>query len=214
MLFLILARYTQTSPKYKENFYNVLKQDLIEVLADEEIKNNLSLNVKNRVLKIIESESYEEFRQLDQFKIFSIILVCHNAEFYLDMGINSILNQHFSFESNIQLILINNASDDDTDSICMKYYRLYPENVVYVKYDTERDLDMLQNEAKKYVTGDYTIVLDEPYKLNRDVLSSLVLDINNELNDAFVIAIQQFDDLENSRFTYNFRDLDSSGDNT
>lgn len=212
MLFLILARYTQTSPEYRENFYNVLKEDLTEVLADEEIRDNLSVNVKNRVLKIVESENYEEFSKIDQFKIFSIILVCHNADYYLDMGINSILNQHFSFESNIQLILVNNGSDDGTDSICRKYKKLYPDNIVYISKDEEMDLDDLEEETKGHVKGDYTIVLDEPYKLNRDVLSKLVINVNDEMRDSFVIAIQQFDDMEESRFTYNFRDLDSSSE--
>ena len=210
MLFLILARYTQTHPKYKENYYNVLKEDLIEVLADEEILENLSLNVKDRVLKIIESENYEEFLRMDQYKIFSIILVCHNAEYYLDMGINSILNQRFSFESNIQLILVNNGSDDGTDEICRKYNLLYPENVVYISYDEEMDIDVLRQEAEEHVKGNYTILLDEPYKFNRDVLSSLVLKINKDLDDDFSITVQKFDDLDKSRFTYNFRDLDSN----
>ncbi|MBR0370136.1 MAG: hypothetical protein IJH63_05375 [Methanobrevibacter sp.] len=49
-----------------------------------------SLNVKNRVLKIIESKDYDEFLRKDKFKFFSIIVVCHNADSYLDMGINSI----------------------------------------------------------------------------------------------------------------------------
>ena len=210
MLFLILARYTQTHPKYKENYYNVLKEDLKEVLADRELLENLSLNVKDRVLKIIESDDYEEFSKMDQFKIFSIILACHNAEYYLDMGINSILNQHFSFESNIQLILINNGSDDGTDSICRKYKQLYPENIVYISHDEEMDLDVLREEAEDYVKGNYTLLLDEPYKFNRDVLSSLVLKINSDLEDDFSITVQKFDDLDKSRFTYNFRDLDSS----
>ena len=214
MLYLILTRYTQTSPKFKENYYNVLKEDLIDVLADEEIKNNISLNVKNRVMKIIESENYEEFTKMDQFKIFSIILVCHNAESYLDMGINSILNQHFSFESNIQLILVNNGSDDNTDAICKKYKQLYPENIVYFSKEEEMDIETLRDEAEEYVKGDYTIILDDPCKLKRDVLSSLVLKFNNELDDEFSITIQKFDDIEETRFSYNFRDLDSSGDNT
>lgn len=215
MLFLILARFTQTSPRYKENFFNVLKEDLTEVLADEKIKDNLSFNVKNRVLKIIESKDYDEFLRKDKFKFFSIIVVCHNADSYLDMGINSILNQYFSFESNIQLILVNNGSTDNTASICAKYNKLYPENVVYLDYGEVMDLDFIHDEAQKHVKGNYTIILDEPYKLNRDVLSTLVVKINNDLDDDLVIAIQQFDDLEDSSFThYNFRDLDSSGDNT
>lgn len=212
MLFLILARFTQTSPQYKEEFYNILKEDLIEVLSDEEIKDNISINVKDRVLKIIESENYEEFVEMDQYKIFSIILVSHNAEFYLNAGISSILNQHFSFESNIQLILVNNGSDDNTDSICRKYKAIYPDNIVYINNEEEKDIDEVTQEAEKYVKGTYTIVLDEPCKINRDVLSSLVLKINSEQADAFIVTIQQFDeDFESSKYPFNIRDLDSSG---
>ncbi|WP_407431826.1 glycosyltransferase [Methanobrevibacter sp.] len=215
MLFLIFARYTQTAPKYKENFYNVLKEDLIEVLADDEIKNNLSLNVKNRTLKLIESKDYEEFSKMDQFKIFSLIVVCHNAESYLEMGITSILNQHFSFESNIQMILVNNGSEDNTDSICRKYQHLYPENIVYICNDEELDLDIVQSEAEKYTKGDYTILLEEPYKLNSDVLSSIVLKINDELCDALVVTIHHFDgDFDKSKFENYYRDIHSSGINT
>lgn len=214
MLFLILARFTQTSPAYKKHFYEVLKQDLIEVMADEEIKNNLSFNVKNRVLKIIESENYEEFVKEDKFKFFSIIVVCHNSEEYLDTGINSILNQYFSFESNIQLILVNNGSDDNTHSLCTKYQQLYPENIKYIQFNEEMDWDFVTGEAQKQATGNYIITLDEPYKLNRDALSSTVVKIK-EGNDDFVVVIESFEDLEDTSFThYNFRDLDSSGDHT
>ena len=209
MLFLILARYTQTHPKHKENYFNVLKEDLKEILVDEEIKENLSLNVRNRVTKIMEAENFEEFSKLDQFKIFSIIVVCHNAEHYLDMGINSILNQHFSFESNIQLILVNNGSTDSTDEICRKYNQLYPENIVYIKNEKAIDVDLIEDEVDDYIKGEYNIVLYEPYKLNRDVLSSLVVKINNDLDDDLFVTIQRFDDFEETRFTYNFRDLDS-----
>ncbi len=153
----------------------------------------------------------KSLKKIDQFKIFSIVVVCSNAEYYLDMGINSILNQYFSFESNIQLILINNNSNDGTDSICTKYSMLYPENIIYVKMDEKMDLESLQEEALKYAKGEYNIVLYEPYKLNRDVLSALVLKINDDMDDDLFITIQKFEDIETNRFTYNFRDLDSSG---
>ena len=67
--------------------------------------------------------------------------------------------------------------------------KLYPENVVYLDYGEVRDLDFVHDEAQKHVKGNYTIILDEPYKLNRDVLSTLVVKINNDLDDDLVIAM-------------------------
>ena len=214
MIFLILIRFSQTSPRYKENFYNVLKEDLSEVLEDKEIRDNLSLNVKKRVFKIIESENYQEFLELDQNKMFSIILICQDSASYLDAGINSLLNQYFSFESNIQLILIDNDSEDNTKTICHKYQQLYPDNIVFIQKENQMKKDILIDEAKDYVKSDYTIILDEPYRFKRDFLSSLVLKQDLSSDQEVVLKIQHFDDMEKSTFKYNFRDLDSSGDNT
>ena len=178
---------------------------------EKEEDNKLREVMEEARRQVASYSSYEEFKKIDQFKIFSIAVICNNAEYYLDMGINSILNQHFSFESNIQLILINNNSTDGTDSICTKYSKLYPENIVYVKMDEKKDLETLHKEALQYAKGEYNIILNEPYKLNRDVLSSLVIKINDDMDDDLFITIQKFEDIETNRFTYNFRDLDSSG---
>lgn len=213
MLFLILVRYTQTHPKYKENFYNVLKKDLKRVLADEEIKNNLSVNIKNRVMKIYESESYEEFVKADQYKVFSVVLISHNSENYINAVVNSVLNQHFSFESNIQLILVNNGSEDNTGAICSKYKQLYPENIVYIDHDKQEDIDTVKDEVKEYIKGDHILVLDEPHILNRDALTSIVLNFNKDTDDDLVYILEGFeDDFDKAGSTYDFRDLDSSGD--
>ena len=110
---------------------------------------------------------------------------------------------------NIQLILVNNGSTDSTDEICRKYNQLYPENIVYIKNEKAIDVDLIEDEVDDYIKGEYSIVLYEPYKLNRDVLSSLVVKINNDLGDDLFVTIQRFDDFEETRFTYNFRDLDS-----
>ena len=214
MIFLILVRFSQTSPRYKENFYNVLKEDLNEVLEDKDIRDNLSLNVKKRVFKIIESENYEEFHELDQNKMFSIILICHDAASYLEAGINSLLNQYFSFESNMQLILIDNGSDDNTETICNKYQKLYPHNIVFIHKQDKMKKEILIDEAKEYVNSDYTIILDEPYIFKRDFLSSLAIKQDLRSDEEVVLKIQHFDNLEKSTFNYHFRDLDSSGDNS
>ena len=77
--------------------------------------------------------------------------------------------------------------------------------------DERKDLDFLEEEGLKHATGEYKIVLYQPYKLNRDVLSSVALKIKEEQDDDLFITIQRFENIETSRFTYNFRDLDSSG---
>lgn len=64
-LHLILWRYSQSSYMYKESFYYNFKEILQDLLKDNEIYDNLSLNVKSRILKILNSKDFDEFQVLD-----------------------------------------------------------------------------------------------------------------------------------------------------
>lgn len=70
LIHLQLSRFTETSPKFKEKFFNLLKEDLQEVLKDKEIKDNLESDVKFRVDKILKAKDYADFEKLDEKKLF------------------------------------------------------------------------------------------------------------------------------------------------
>lgn len=60
---------------------------------------------------------------------FSVIIPIYNTEKYLKDSIESIINQDIGFEENIQLILVNDGSDDNSENICQKYKNKYPNNI-------------------------------------------------------------------------------------
>lgn len=60
--------------------------------------------------------------------IISVIIPIYNTARYLDESIGSILNQTIGFE-NIQLILVNDGSTDNTEEICSKYKKLFSQNI-------------------------------------------------------------------------------------
>ena len=165
LIHLQLARFTQTSPKYKEKFFNLMKKDLTEVLKDKEIENNLESDVKFRVEKIINSENYEEFKKLDQNKLFSVVIACYNTGKYLEECINSLIGQSFSFGSNIQLILVDDGSTDNTKEICEKYINLYPENILYL-YQENQGQGSARNLGLQYANGKYINFLDSDDKFS------------------------------------------------
>lgn len=59
-------------------------------------------------------------------------MAIYNVEQYLEEAIESIVNQSLNFEENIELILVNDGSKDGSGSICEKYKKLYPDNILYI----------------------------------------------------------------------------------
>lgn len=162
---LQLARFSETSPKYRENYFNLVKEDLNEVLKDKEIADNLESDVEFRVSKILKAKNYDEFKKLDEHKIFSVVIACYNTGKYLDECIKSVIGQSFSFGSNIQLILVNDGSSDNTEEICKKYEQLYPDNITYL-YQENQGQGAARNLGLKYANGKYINFLDSDDKFS------------------------------------------------
>ena len=62
----------------------------------------------------------------------SVIIPVYNVSLYLEQTIESIVNQTIGFD-NIELILVNDGSIDDSKKICKKYEKEYPNNVKYLE---------------------------------------------------------------------------------
>ena len=63
---------------------------------------------------------------------FSVIMAIYNTGRYLDKSIGSLLKQTIGYKE-IQIILINDGSTDNSEEICLKYQKLYPDNIIYLK---------------------------------------------------------------------------------
>lgn len=188
---LQLARFTETSPKFREKFFNLLKEDLNEVLQDKEIADNLESDVRLRVSKILQSKDFKEFEKLDQDKIFSVVIACYNCQDYLDETINSIIGQSFSFGSNIQLILVNDGSTDNTSEICKKYQKLYPDNIIYI-YQENQGQGAARNLGLKYATGKYINFLDSDDKFSGNTFYSVYEFFEKHYNEVDFVSVPIF----------------------
>lgn len=188
---LQLVRFTQTSPKYKEKFFDLMKEDLIEVLKDETIFNNLESDVKLRVNKILNSKNFQEFEKLDKNKVFSVIMACYNTGKYLDETINSLIGQSFSFGSNIQLILVDDGSTDNTAEICKKYAALYPDNISYV-YQENQGQGAARNLGLKYANGKYINFLDSDDKFSGNTFYSVYEFFEKHYDEIDFVSVPLF----------------------
>ena len=62
--------------------------------------------------------------------LFSVIIAIYNTGRYLDDCIVSLISQSIGFE-NIQIILVNDGSTDESEEICLKYQNQYKKNIIY-----------------------------------------------------------------------------------
>lgn len=84
--------------------------------------------------------------------IFSFIIHVNNAEKYLKETIESVVNQTIGFESNIQLILVNDGSTDHSGDICEEYHNRYPDNVIYLN-QTNQGVSVARKNGLMHATG-------------------------------------------------------------
>lgn len=101
---------------------------------------------------------------MQQFKYkISVISPVFNVEQYLDESIVSIIDQTLGFEENIQLILINDGSTDNSEEICLKYKEMFPNNIIYVKQEN-KGVSSARNHGMDFIEGKYVSFLDSDDK--------------------------------------------------
>lgn len=106
-----------------------------------------------------------------EFK-FSILMCLYNVEDYLREAVDSIISQDIGFEDNVQIILVNDGSPDNCETICQEYKEKYPDNIVYVK-KKNGGLSDARNTGLKYVEGKYLNFFDADDILSEPTLREM-----------------------------------------
>lgn len=124
---------------------------------------------------------------------FSIIIPVYNAEKYLKETIDSVIKQTIGFEENIQLILINDGSTDNSEQICITYKRKYPDNIVYYKKENE-GVSKTRNFGMRYIKGKYVNFFDSDDIWDKTAFEKAynILEIHNEI-DMVSFRVKLFD---------------------
>ena len=81
----------------------------------------------------------------------SIIVPFYNVENYIDKCLNSLVNQTLE---DIEIILVNDGSKDDSEKIAKKYYEKYSDKIIYLEKENG-GLSDARNYAFPYINGEY-----------------------------------------------------------
>ena len=136
---------------------------------------------------------------------FSVVMPVYDVEKYLEESILSLVNQTIGFEKNIQLILINDGSPDDSGSICRKYRDKYPENIVYIEQENA-GVSVARNNGLEKVTGKYVNFLDSDDIWEENVFETVYdfFEENYKLTDVVTTGIKEFEAVVKEHIT-NYR---------
>ena len=86
----------------------------------------------------------------------SVIVPIYNVEKYIEKCINSLLSQTLE---DIQIILVNDGSKDNSGNIAKEYEKNNKDRVIYVEKENG-GLSDARNYGLKYATGDFIAFLD------------------------------------------------------
>ncbi len=111
-------------------------------------------------------------------KILSVGIPCYNSMAYMDKAIESAL----VCKEDVEVIIVNDGSKDETDRIGKEYAAKYPESVRYVAQENGGHGEAV-NTGLKNATGLYYKVLDSDDWFDADSLKKVVAKLK-ELNAA------------------------------
>ena len=100
---------------------------------------------------------------------FSIIVAIYNTEIYLEDCINSVIEQDLDFKENVQLILVDDGSTDDSKEVALRYQKQYPENIIVLSKENGGPASA-RNLGLKYATGKFVNFLDSDDQLSKNTL--------------------------------------------
>ncbi len=129
--------------------------------------------------------------------LFSVVMPVYNVEDYLAESIDCIIGQTIGFKENIQLILINDGSPDNSDEICCKYKARYPDNIVYINQENS-GVSVARNNGLDCVKGKYVNFLDSDDLWDLDAFEKIYnfFEENYDKTDVVTCSLKLFEAVE------------------
>lgn len=185
----IFYYFSITSEEHKEEFYWELKKELEDLAHDEAILSNFSANYSLEISKILNSKDYSGYLAGD--KLFSVVIPCYNVEDYIHDSLDSVIGQTLDFRSNIEIVIVDDGSQDDTLEICKRYEKKYPENIKIIHQQNQGQATA-RNVGIKYATGKYINFLDADDTLGKATFSSVLNFFEEHYTEIDLVAFPMY----------------------
>ena len=122
-------------------------------------------------------------------KKISVIIPVYNTEKYLKRCFDSVIEQDYQ---NLELVIINDGSKDNSELIIKEYKEKYPNLISYYKKENTGVADT-RNFGIEKATGDYIMFLDSDDYIDKSLFKNLEEHINNNV-ELIKFKLQRVDD--------------------
>lgn len=111
----------------------------------------------------------------------SVIIPIYNVEKYLNRCVDSIINQTYS---NLEVILVNDGSSDDSSTIC-DYYKSKDSRVIII-HKENGGLSDARNFGLDIAIGDYIMFLDSDDYIENNMIENLLMVVEENHSDVVI----------------------------
>ena len=125
---------------------------------------------------------------MNEFK-FSVVIAAYNSDLWISKTIDSLINQTLDFEKNIQIIIVNDASTDNTDQICQGFKAKYPKNIKYLVNEKNLGPSATRNIGLKQASGKYVNFLDSDDYVSQTTFRSILNFFNRYGDEIDLVSI-------------------------
>ena len=118
----------------------------------------------------------------------SIIIPCYNQAQYLEEAVQSAVDQIYP---NIEIIIVNDGSLDNTEELASKLQNKYPE-IIHILTQNNSGLSEARNSGIKEAVGDYILPLDADDSIDKSMISKCMEEMINTDADIVYTDIKCF----------------------
>ena len=168
---------------------NLIKKNREKILKEyKRFRKDYSKNSKELIKNFLEKEVEKNKEDKEYDTLLSVIVPVYNTAKYLEKSLDSIVDAAID---RMEVLVINDGSTDNSEEIILKYKKLYPELIKYIKQENH-GLGNVRNVGLKEAKGKYLAAIDSDDTINinffSDALPYLKKDIDVVVYDWLTVT--------------------------
>lgn len=185
---------------------NLVKKNREKIIKEyKNFRKEYSKKTKELVELFLETPIQEKETKTENDLLLSVIVPVYNTSKYLEKSLDSIIDASID---NMEILIINDGSTDNSEEIILKYQKLYPELIRYIKQENH-GLGNVRNVGLKEAKGKYLAAIDSDDTININFFSDAVEYLNKDIDVVMYdwLTVTDNSEYETSALDYVYRNL-------